>query len=189
LVTAAYSGDSNFVAANSGVLFQVVNKAVTLQSFQTLQNPSALGRAVMFKVTVTSPVGTPTGAVTLMKGATKLASSTLASGVASFSIANLPLGSTAITANYAGTANFAASSGSITQVVVSALPPCCCSSGNAIIQMSGENSLRQSDVSDGPEMSPILDEALKDNFDFESSLFRERIKCASSFYSLRSSGL
>jgi hypothetical protein len=191
LITAAYSGDSNFVAASSGVFFQVVNKAATLQSFQTLQNPSALGRAVMFKVTVTSPVGTPTGTVTLMKGLTKLATSTLASGVASFSVANLPLGPTTITANYGGTANFSSSSGSITQIVVTALPPCCCPSGNAITQMSGEARLRQnrSDVSDGAEISPMLDEALIDNFDFKSGLFREQIKCAGSLYSLRSSGL
>ncbi len=140
LITAVYNGDATFIGSSSPALNQVVSKALTLESFQTLQNPSALGQAVTFKATVTS-VGVPTGTVTFMNGGTTLASFALGQGVVTFSTAKLPVGSNTITANYGGAANYSTSSASLTQVVKSTLPTCCCSLGNTNRQSNAE--LRQ----------------------------------------------
>jgi hypothetical protein len=130
-ITAVYSGDATYMTAASQPLTQIVNKASPSAYLQTSQNPAASGQSVTFTVNVTSSVGVPTGAVKFMKGSTVLASSTLASGKATFTTAKLPLGSYTITANYAGAANYSANSASVTEVVESSIQQCCCSPANA----------------------------------------------------------
>jgi hypothetical protein len=46
-----------------------------------------------------------------------LGTATLSGGVATFTTSTLPVGSSTITANYGGTANYSTSSASVTQVV------------------------------------------------------------------------
>ena len=126
-ITAIYNGDAGFNSSSSAALNEVVNKAPPVEILQTFQNPSALGQAVTFKAIVSSAVGTPPGTVTFMNGTTKLATVTLTGGVATYSISNLNLGSNALMANYGGAANYNTGSASVTQVVNTTLPQCCCS--------------------------------------------------------------
>jgi hypothetical protein len=129
-INAVYSGDAAFNNSTSPALNEVVNKAPPVEILQTLQNPSAFGQAVTFKAMVSSAAGVPTGSVTFMNGTTKLATVTVSGGVATYVIPNLRLGTNTITANYGGAANFAIGSASVTQVVSTALPQCCCSPPN-----------------------------------------------------------
>jgi DNA-binding beta-propeller fold protein YncE len=117
LITATYNGDAAFNASTSPVLDQVVNKALTAESLASSQNPSAPGQAVTFTATVTSSGGVPTGTVTFKHGATILGTGTLSGGVATFTTSSLAAGSNTITAHYGGSANYATSSASVTQVV------------------------------------------------------------------------
>jgi hypothetical protein len=83
-------------------------------------NPSALGQAVTFTVTVkpASGTGTPNGTVTFDDGATMLGTGTLSSGTATFLSSALGAGAHSITAIYGGDANFAGSTSPVlTQTV------------------------------------------------------------------------
>ncbi|HEV2348981.1 MAG TPA: kelch repeat-containing protein [Terriglobia bacterium] len=83
-------------------------------------NPSDLGDAVTFTVSVNSNGGTPTGSVTLFDGATSLGTETLSSGQATFTASSLAAGSHNITAQYTpDVPTFPSSSGSLTESVVS----------------------------------------------------------------------
>ncbi len=69
-------------------------------------NPSIVGNPVVFSVQVVSSGGiVPTGAVTLLDGASTIGSSTLTNGVAMISVSGLAVGQHSITASYAGDVN------------------------------------------------------------------------------------
>jgi Bacterial Ig-like domain (group 3)/Calx-beta domain/FG-GAP-like repeat len=90
-------------------------KAVTVTSVSSSVNPSDLGQSVTFTATVTSGAGTPAGNVQFKDNGTNLGGpvSLNASGVATVTTAALTVGTHAITAEYAGTATFEASSGTL----------------------------------------------------------------------------
>ena len=82
-------------------------------------NPSTIGSAVTFTATVAAGVGTPTGTVTFMNGATSLGTFALnGAGVATLSTSALPLGTTSITAVYSGDAGDATSTSAVYSQVV-----------------------------------------------------------------------
>ena len=128
MITAVYSGDTNYAGSTSAVLTQVVNSASQVSSTVTLTssaNPSSPGQSVTFTATVTGPSGstsTPTGSVTFFEGTTSLGTGPLnASAVASFSISTLAAGSDPVTAQYSGDANFSGSTSAVlTQTVAAA---------------------------------------------------------------------
>jgi hypothetical protein len=118
-ITAFYSGTSSF-APSSGSVNHTVKKAKTNAALVSNRNPSNRNQNVTFTVTVTHNGSAVTaGTVTFKEGSTILAGPLAldASGKASFSKSNLSQGSHAITAAYAGTANYESSSDSLTQVV------------------------------------------------------------------------
>jgi hypothetical protein len=85
-------------------------------------NPSTFGQAVTLTATVTAQLGfykgTPTGTVTFTYGSATLCNAvTLGGGTATCAYSALPVGSDVITATYSGDANFAPSSGTISQTV------------------------------------------------------------------------
>jgi hypothetical protein len=105
-VSAAYGGDNNFAGSTSS-FSQVVNQAATTSSIASSVNPSVFGQVVIFTATVTSPGGTPTGAVTFKDGSASLGSVALdAAGHASFATSALVAGTHSITAAYGGDNNF-----------------------------------------------------------------------------------
>ena len=120
-ITAGYSGDVLFEPSTSAPLSQTVGQASTATTVTSSANPSVSGQSVTFVATV-SPVspgaGSPTGTVTFSDGGTLLGTEGLnGSGTATFTTSTLAAGGHQITAAYGGDANFAASSGSLTQTV------------------------------------------------------------------------
>ncbi|MGA7572657.1 MAG: Ig-like domain repeat protein, partial [Terriglobales bacterium] len=82
-------------------------------------NPSVFGQSVTFTATVASQgPGTPTGTVTFTYGSTTLCNAVaLSGGTATCAYSALPVGSDVVTAAYSGDANFASSSGTVSQTV------------------------------------------------------------------------
>ncbi len=120
VISAVYSGDSNFGASTAPNFNQVVQQANTSVTVSSSLSPAPVGSRVTFIATV-SPVapgaGTPTGTVTFKNGSTVLGTGALAGpGVATFSTSGLTVGDSSITAEYGGDVAFAASnSPSLTQ--------------------------------------------------------------------------
>jgi len=114
VVTASYSGNSNF-AASSASLTEVLLLANTTVSLASSSDPSSYGSLVTFTVTLTP--GT-TGTVALTDGATVIGTTAVNGGGATFSINSLSAGSHAMTAVYSGDHNFAgATSPAVVQFV------------------------------------------------------------------------
>jgi hypothetical protein len=117
-ITAVYNGDLTHGSSTSPPLSQVVNKASTILSLGSSQNPSMMGQAVTFAATVTSTTsGTPTGNVTFKDGSATLGTMALSGGAASLTTSTLSLGNHTIMATYKGSANFNGSSATLVQVV------------------------------------------------------------------------
>lgn len=126
-------GTSTSVGAGSGNSPEIGNLAaymfaiLPLPTTTTLTadvNPQNAGSPVTFTALVTPnfPASEPAGIVSFYDGATLLGQATLdGTGHAAFQTSNLSAGSRAITAGYAGTASFAASSSSaLTEVIIGA---------------------------------------------------------------------
>jgi Big-like domain-containing protein/VCBS repeat protein len=127
-ITAAYAGDTNFLASSaSGAtgVTQIVSKAPSTTALISAPNPSVSGQAIALVATVTASgngSGTPTGTLTFSDNGTPIGNGTLNNaGLATLSISSLNVGSHTITAAYAGDTNFLASSASgatgVTQIV------------------------------------------------------------------------
>ena len=121
-VTAAYSGDSNYLGSTSGALSVTVQQATATVAVASSLNPSVYGQGVTFTATVTGD-GTPLsgGAVTVLDGGTAIGTCTLSGTSCTVSTNLLPVGSDSITAAYTGDPNYSsATSPVLTQVVQSA---------------------------------------------------------------------
>ncbi len=116
IVTAAYSGDTNFGGSTSALLNQVIiNPSLfgTTTTVAAAPNPSTLNQSVTFTATV-APVagasGTPTGTVQFEVDGVKVGSGTLAVvnnvDQATFSTTSLTAGVHSVTAVYSGDTNF-----------------------------------------------------------------------------------
>lgn len=118
-ITAAYSGDSNFLSSVSNTLTEVINKITTSTSVFSAVNPAVIGQTVMFTGAVSSAFGPPPDGemVTFKAGTTVLGTAPLSSGAASFSTSFASSGWLTINAVYAGDSRFASSKGSLTEKV------------------------------------------------------------------------
>jgi hypothetical protein len=105
-ITAAYSGDSLNLASTSAAITQTVLTTTTV-SLSSTQNPSPVGGAFSFLVTV-SP-SSASGTVQFLDGTTAIGSGTLSGGATSLNISTLTQGTHIITAVYSGDANDAGS--------------------------------------------------------------------------------
>ncbi len=118
VITAAYTGDVNFMAS-SQTLTEQVHKATTTALAASV-NPVRVGQAVTFTATVRGPAGagTPTGTVTFFVGNTVVARVTLdVNGQARLRRSFLGRGQFTIRVVYSGDATFAGSSQSLTEQV------------------------------------------------------------------------
>jgi hypothetical protein len=101
-----------------------VNGALTVTGASTTTALNAPGAAsygsnVALTATVSSTAGTPGGVVTFSSGSTTLGTGTLnGSGVATLNTTTLPVGTDAVSASYAATGNFAASTSPATSITV-----------------------------------------------------------------------
>jgi hypothetical protein len=116
-MTAVYKGDANNPGSTSAVLNQIVTQTTSMATITSSPNPSALGQAVTFTATITSPTVLPTGPVTFSVGKTVLGTAQLSGGKAKFTTSTLAVGATKVTATYYGNSNIAKSSASVTQTV------------------------------------------------------------------------
>jgi hypothetical protein len=121
VLTASYSGDTNFATSTSPILTQVVDQSSTTTSLTSSGSPTVFGQAVTLTATVTvnaPSAGTPTGAVQFFDGTTLLGSGTLNNGQATLTTSSLTVGSHSITAVYNGDTNFIGSTNaSVSQTV------------------------------------------------------------------------
>lgn len=90
-------------------------KAVPVVAVSSSVNPSDFGQTVTFTATLTSTAGTPAGNVQFKDNGTNLGAAVAlnGSGVATVTTSALTVGAHVITAEYAGNATFAASSGTL----------------------------------------------------------------------------
>ena len=97
----------------------LLDAATTTTELVSTVNPSSFGKSLTFTATVTTQgTDTPTGTVTFLDGTSQIAQVALdANGQASLATSALAVGSHAVTAQFSGDANFAASAGTLTQVV------------------------------------------------------------------------
>jgi hypothetical protein len=108
-LTASYPGDTNYSAAFSPVVTQVITKASATMSMTSSKNPSNYGDVVTFTVTAAGVAGlpNPSGTVTVSDGSTVLAVVTLnGSGVATDAVQTLNVGSHSLLVVYGGDANY-----------------------------------------------------------------------------------
>ena len=103
--------NGNFARTRSTATVQ----AATVTSVSSSVNPSDFGQSVTFTATVTSSGGVPAGNVQFKDNGNNLGApaSLSGGGVATVNTAALTVGAHVITADYAGTAGFAASSGAL----------------------------------------------------------------------------
>ncbi len=129
LITAIYSGDSDFLTSTSAAFSQSILNATTT-SLISSADPSQTGQSVTFTANVAATItgaGIPTGTVTFLDGSTPLGTSPLSTtdGVttATFTTSTLSLGAgQVVTAVYSGDANFIAStSAGVSQTVIQAV--------------------------------------------------------------------
>ena len=109
--------DSDCSTGSIGVLLGVPAKTTT--KVKTSGSPSLVGTSVTFTATIAGAYGpVPDGvSVTFKNGSTVIGTGTTNNGVATFTTSSLPTGSHTIFANFPSSAFFAASSGTVSQVV------------------------------------------------------------------------
>ncbi len=118
-ITATYNGDAFNGKSASAAITQTVSQASVSMVLTSTPNPSTFGRSVHFTATLTSNGGVPTGQpVTFSYNNATLGTANVnGKGVATFSTATLPQGSDAVTAAYAGSADYSSASATVTQMV------------------------------------------------------------------------
>ncbi len=101
-----------------GVLLNKTPRAITTTTVTSSPNPSQVGQTVTFTATVSSTRPIPDGQIVAFStGKTKLGTATTTNGVASLNTSFSKAKTYTIKASYAGGGFFAASSGTMKQVV------------------------------------------------------------------------
>lgn len=122
-VTVTYGGGANFNGSTGALAGgQTVNKADSVTSLSSSDNPSKRGKSITFIATVNpNPPGSgsPTGSVTFTIDGGSAVTVDVANRQASFSTAVLSTGDHKVMAVYSGDAGFNASSAVLTQTVIS----------------------------------------------------------------------
>ncbi len=120
-ITAEYGGSIRYNASASAPGAHTINQAATTTTLQAAPNPAIIGATVLFTATVTTNApgsGAPDGQVVFADGGVVIGVSPVINGVAAFNTATLDVGSHAITALYAGSANFATSTSAPVEQIV-----------------------------------------------------------------------
>ena len=94
----------------------------TVTTLTSAASTIQLNQAATLRVAIASASGSVSGPVTFMDGTSVLGTGTASSGVATFSTTSLTVGDHALTARFAGSKGFAASSSSVMMLTVKALP-------------------------------------------------------------------
>lgn len=117
-ITASYAGDTNLTAATGTVSHRVTDKATTI-NVAASPTQASFGAPVALNVTLAGAVSSPTGLVTFTVGNTTLGTATFdSSGTAQLITTTLPVGTSTVTASFAGDGFYPAGDGSVTVVIV-----------------------------------------------------------------------
>ena len=123
LITAIYSGDSNFAGSTSAAVSQTVTQASSSTTLKSSLNPSLSGQSVTFTANISGQFsGVATGTVTFEYAGSSLGSATVNNNMATLTTTTLPVGTDAITAVYSGDSNFTGSTSSALEQQVNAPP-------------------------------------------------------------------
>ncbi len=110
VLTASYSGDSNYsAAASAGYTITLIKPAPTV-ALSASPNPAMVGQSVTIRATATGSGATPTGTMSFVYGTLTLATLPLTAGSVSISpsTVGLPPGTYDLVAEYSGDSNYAA---------------------------------------------------------------------------------
>ncbi|MEO8615056.1 MAG: Ig-like domain-containing protein, partial [Luteolibacter sp.] len=119
-ITASYAASTSHSSSVSPALAQTIRDA-TSTIVVSSANPTVTGNSILFTATVSSTGGIPTGSVTFLDGATVIGTSDLNStGEGSFVTSALSVGSHSITASYAYTASYTASTSAVLTQTITA---------------------------------------------------------------------
>ncbi|WP_263382548.1 Ig-like domain repeat protein [Granulicella arctica] len=114
-ITAVYAGDASYAGSTSAPLVETVQQIATATAVSASVNPAPAGAPVVLTAAITATTSNPTGGtisgtVTFMNGGVVLGTGSVsASGLATLSIASIPLGGNNISAVYAGNPNYSGS--------------------------------------------------------------------------------
>ena len=124
-VMASYAAAGNFVASSSAAVIITVTGFSTTTTLTASPTSVNQGSNVTLTATVTSSNGTtPSGSVEFLNGASSIGTATLNSnGVATLNTTALPAGTDSITAQFAASGDFGASTSSAVTVTVAATGP------------------------------------------------------------------
>jgi uncharacterized protein YjdB len=117
VLTASYSGDSNYAASASAPLIQVFIQVQSMTVLSSSSNPARVGQSVVLTATV-SPFAV-SGGVTFYDGATVLGSKVLTGGQAVVSVTYPEPGTHSLTASYGGNAQYTSSTSPVLVQTVS----------------------------------------------------------------------
>ncbi len=118
-VTAAYGGDTHYMASTSTALNQVVNQIPVTATVTSSANPATLGQPVTLTTTVSPSAAT--GSVTFYDGTNVLGTGTLSAGQAKLTTSLLPSGTRSITARYNGAPGYAPTAAAALPLTVNVL--------------------------------------------------------------------
>ena len=121
-ISATFGGSASYNPSTSPGLAFTVGAAPTATALAATPNPAQVGSTVTLMATVTSALGTPSGAVSFLDGRAIIGTATLAGGQATIATSSLVTGDHSITAAYAGNATFATST-SVSTIVTVAFGP------------------------------------------------------------------
>ena len=122
VITAVYSGDTNFVTSSSTTTV-TIDQASTTTSLTASPTTTTSGQPVTLTATiaVVAPgAGAPTGSVQFYMGATSLGAANVSGNTATLTTTTLPLGADSITAEYLGDSNFTGSTSVALSVTINA---------------------------------------------------------------------
>lgn len=118
-IVASYSGDANFDVSSSAPITVAGTASLTSILLAGTPNPVQVGQTVTLTATVTSPAGTPGGAVTFQAAQSALGTANLNSaGQATVTTSFAAPGTQTITVAYAGNSQFAPSTSSALALTV-----------------------------------------------------------------------
>jgi hypothetical protein len=118
VLAATQPGNIEYSAAAPVIESFQVTAAASSTSLQASRETVTAGGNVTLTATVISAFGTPMGAVTFSYGGATLGTGTLNAGVATLTTTTLPVGADAITASYAATTDYLASTSTPVTVTV-----------------------------------------------------------------------
>lgn len=119
LITASFTGNSNYAASTSPTVHQTVQQTATQVSLSSSSTTSLAGKAITLQASVIGATGNPTGTVSFREGTDQIGTAVLdANGNASVTLSSLNGGIHNLTAVYTGDANFVSSTSAALQQTV-----------------------------------------------------------------------